>query len=39
MRFDRILTNPPFSIGFTPSNQFPERFQYGQVPEGAKKPT
>lgn len=37
MRFDRILTNPPFSIGFTPSNQFPERFQYGQVPEGAKK--
>lgn len=37
MRFDRILTNPPFSIGFSPSNQFPERFQYGQVPEGAKK--
>tara|TARA_R110000823_G_scaffold209703_3_gene339844 strand:+ start:2959 stop:5364 length:2406 start_codon:yes stop_codon:yes gene_type:complete len=37
VRFDRILTNPPFSIGFTPSNQFPERFQYGQVPEGAKK--
>jgi len=37
MRFDRILTNPPFSISFTPSNQFPERFQYGQVPEGAKK--
>lgn len=37
MRFDRILTNPPFSIGFTASNQFPERFQYGQVPEGAKK--
>ncbi|WP_304525715.1 N-6 DNA methylase [Halomonas sp. I5-271120] len=37
MRFDRILTNPPFSIGFTPSQQFPERFHYGQVPEGAKK--
>lgn len=37
MRFDRILTNPPFSIGFSPSNQFPERFQYGQVPDGAKK--
>ncbi|MAZ06544.1 MAG: restriction endonuclease subunit M [Halomonas sp.] len=37
MRFDRILTNPPFSIGFSPSSQFPERFQYGQVPEGAKK--
>ncbi|BES73031.1 N-6 DNA methylase [Marinobacter nanhaiticus D15-8W] len=37
MHFDRILTNPPFSIGFSPSTQFPERFQYGQVPEGAKK--
>jgi len=37
MRFDRILTNPPFSIGFSSSSQFPERFQYGQVPEGAKK--
>ncbi|MDT8880916.1 N-6 DNA methylase [Halomonas saccharevitans] len=36
-RFDRILTNPPFSIGFTPSQQFPERFHYGSVPEGAKK--
>ncbi|WP_046077768.1 type I restriction-modification system subunit M [Halomonas sp. HG01] len=37
VRFDRILTNPPFSIGFTPSQQFPERFHYGSVPEGAKK--
>jgi len=37
MRFDRILTNPPFSIGYTPSQQFPERFHYGSVPEGAKK--
>lgn len=36
-RFDRILTNPPFSIGYTPSQQFPERFHYGSVPEGAKK--
>ncbi|WP_227369345.1 type I restriction-modification system subunit M [Halomonas sp. M20] len=37
MHFDRILTNPPFSIGYTPSQQFPERFHYGSVPEGAKK--
>ncbi|MGM8850027.1 N-6 DNA methylase [Salinicola halophyticus] len=37
MRFDRILTNPPFSIGYTASQQFPERFHYGSVPEGAKK--
>ncbi|MDN3559796.1 type I restriction-modification system subunit M [Vreelandella neptunia] len=37
VRFDRILTNPPFSIGFTSSQQFQERFHYGSVPEGAKK--
>lgn len=37
MRFDRILTNPPFSIGYTPTQRFPERFRYGAVPEGAKK--
>ncbi|GAA3895794.1 N-6 DNA methylase [Halomonas cibimaris] len=37
VRFDRILTNPPFSIGYTPSQNFPERFHYGSVPEGAKK--
>nr|WP_298249670.1 class I SAM-dependent DNA methyltransferase [uncultured Halomonas sp.] len=37
VRFDRILTNPPFSIGYTPSQHFPERFHYGSVPEGAKK--
>ena len=37
MRFDRILTNPPFSIGYTPTQHFPERFRYGAVPEGAKK--
>ena len=36
-RFDRILTNPPFSIGYTSSPHFPERFHYGSVPEGAKK--
>lgn len=47
-RFDRVLTNPPFSInwGTTEKNadgtpawapKFPERFKYGQVPLGAKK--
>lgn len=46
--FDRVLTNPPFSItwGDTARNpdgtptwapKFPERFRYGQVPLGAKK--
>lgn len=48
MRFDRVLTNPPFSInwGNTEKNadntpawapRFPERFRFGQVPLGAKK--
>lgn len=37
MRFDRILTNPPFSIGYSPTQHFPERFRYGAVPAGAKK--
>jgi len=48
MRFDRVLTNPPFSInwGNTETNadgtpawapKFPERFRFGQVPLGAKK--
>ncbi|MGF1752263.1 type I restriction-modification system subunit M [Vibrio makurazakiensis] len=47
-QFDRILTNPPFSINFGTKDtdddgQFiyqpdhPERFKYGQVPLGAKK--
>jgi type I restriction enzyme M protein len=47
-RFDRVITNPPFSInwGNTEKNadgtpawapKFPERFRYGQVPLGAKK--
>jgi type I restriction enzyme M protein len=47
-RFDRVLTNPPFSInwGNTEKNadgtpawapKFAERFHYGQVPLGAKK--
>ena len=48
MRFDRVLTNPPFSINWgnaekntdgTPAwaPKFPERFRFGQVPLGAKK--
>ncbi len=46
IRFDRILTNPPFSIAYGPSDResqkdwqprFPERFRYGAVPLGAKK--
>ena len=47
-RFDRVLTNPPFSInwGNTEKNadgtpawapKFPERFRFGHVPLGAKK--
>jgi type I restriction enzyme M protein len=48
LRFDRVLTNPPFSInwGNTEKNadgtpawapKMPERFKYGQVSLGAKK--
>lgn len=46
MRFDRILTNPPFSIAYGPSDKegqkgwhprFDERFRYGSVSLGAKK--
>src|SRR5690606_37109839 len=48
VRFDRVLTNPPFSIhwGNTEKNadgtpawapKFSERFRFGQVPLGAKK--
>lgn len=47
-RFDRVLTNPPFSLPWgntektadgTPAwaPKFPERFRFGQVPLGAKK--
>jgi len=47
-RFDRVLTNPPFSINWGNSEKnadgtpawapkFPERFRFGQVPLGAKK--
>jgi type I restriction enzyme M protein len=48
LRFDRILTNPPFSINFGSTDKgpdgqpawapkFPERYRYGQVPLGSKK--
>ncbi|MDN3351882.1 class I SAM-dependent DNA methyltransferase [Actinomadura sp. DC4] len=38
MRFDRVLTNPPFSQNYTPDGMaFPERFEYGWAPESGKK--
>lgn len=38
MRFDRVITNPPFSQNYTKEGmKFPERFQYGFCPETGKK--
>ncbi len=38
MRFDRVLTNPPFSQNFARDGiPFPERFRFGFRPESAKK--
>jgi type I restriction enzyme M protein len=38
MRFDRVITNPPFSLNYTKDGiPFPERFRYGWCPEGSKK--
>ena len=38
MRFDRVITNPPFSLNYTKDGMvFPERFRYGWCPEGGKK--
>lgn len=38
MRFDRVLTNPPFSLNYTRDGmEHPERFRYGWTPEGGKK--
>ncbi len=38
MRFDRILTNPPFSQNYSKDGlAFPERFRFGFCPEGGKK--
>ena len=37
-RFDRVLSNPPFSQNYTRNGmQHPERFQWGWAPEGGKK--
>ncbi|MCK6508681.1 N-6 DNA methylase [Myxococcota bacterium] len=38
MRFDRILTNPPFSQNYKREDmEFTERFHYGWCPESGKK--
>ncbi len=38
MRFDRVITNPPFSQNYDKSTlTFPERFRFGYCPEGGKK--
>jgi type I restriction enzyme M protein len=38
MRFDRVITNPPFSLNYTQDGMlFPERFRYGWCPESGKK--
>ena len=38
MRFDRMITSPPFSLNYTKDGiPFPERFRYGWCPEGGKK--
>jgi len=38
MRFDRVLTNPPFSQNYTRSGtEYQERFRYGWCPESGKK--
>jgi type I restriction enzyme M protein len=38
MRFDRVITNPPFSQNYSRDGMdFPERFRYGFTPENGKK--
>ena len=38
MRFDRVITNPPFSMNYTRDGmKFPERFRFGWCPESGKK--
>jgi type I restriction enzyme M protein len=38
MRFDRVITNPPFSQNYEKKGlPFPERFRFGWCPEGGKK--
>jgi type I restriction enzyme M protein len=37
-RFDRVITNPPFSMNYSRADlRFPERFRYGYTPEKGKK--
>ncbi|WP_200950754.1 type I restriction-modification system subunit M [Arthrobacter sp. Soil762] len=37
-RFDRVITNPPFSLNYSKDGiPFPERFSYGFTPEKGKK--
>lgn len=37
-RFDRVITNPPFSMNYVKEGiPFPERFRYGFTPEKGKK--
>lgn len=37
-RFDRVITNPPFSMNYVADAiPFPERFRYGYTPEKGKK--
>lgn len=37
-RFDRVITNPPFSMNYSRVDmKFPERFRYGYTPETGKK--
>lgn len=38
MRFDRVITNPPFSQNYSRDEiPFPERFRFGFCPESGKK--
>jgi hypothetical protein len=38
LRFDRVITNPPFSQNYEKKDlAFPERFRFGWCPEGGKK--
>jgi type I restriction enzyme M protein len=38
MRFDRVITNPPFSMNYARAGMpFPERFSHGWTPEKGKK--
>jgi type I restriction enzyme M protein len=37
-RFDRVLSNPPFSLNYSrESTEHTERFRWGWTPEGGKK--